>query len=135
MNTNNYCNNFILKFFFPKNLHIFQIIISSKIKLEWFTGLTKCFLSIRIPKILVLASSDRMDKDLTIAQMQGKFKLSVIKNVGHIIHEDDASATFNMIVSFIDTFKIKSNVSEIKPIVGKLGSNTPNMKKFEDYDL
>ena len=97
--------------------------------------MTKCFLSIRIPKILVLASSDRMDKELTIAQMQGKFKLSVIKNVGHIIHEDDAKATFNMIESFIETFKIKSIMSEIKPIVGKLGANTPSFKKFEDYDI
>lgn len=83
---------------------------------------------------MLLASSDRMDKELTIAQMQGKFKLSVIKNVGHIIHEDDAKETFNMIKSFIDTFKITSNVSEIKPIIGKLGTNTPNFKKYEDYE-
>jgi len=76
-----------------------------------------------------------MDKDLTIAQMQGKFKLSVIKNVGHIIHEDDAKETYKIIVSFIDTFKITSNVSEIKPIIGKLGTSTPNLKKYEDYDI
>ena len=67
--------------------------------------------------------------------MQGKFKLSVISNVGHIIHEDDAKATFNIITSFVDTFKITSTVSEIKPIVGKLGTNTPNFKKYEEYDL
>ena len=29
-----------------------------------------------------------MDKELTIAQMQGKFKLVVLENVGHVIHED-----------------------------------------------
>jgi protein phosphatase methylesterase 1 len=84
---------------------------------------------------LLLASSDRMDKELTIAQMQGKFKLSVIKNVGHIIHEDDAKETYNMILSFINTFKITSNVSEIKPIVGKLGTSTPNFKKYEEYEI
>ena len=45
---------------------------------EWFKGLTQCFLNVRLPKQLLLAGSDRMDKDLTIAQMQGKFKLVVL---------------------------------------------------------
>lgn len=54
----------------------------------WFKGLTKCFLDVRVPKQLLLAGSDRMDKELTIAQMQGKFKLVVVDQVGHVIHED-----------------------------------------------
>ena len=33
----------------------------------WFKGLTQCFLNVRVPKQLLLAGSDRMDKDLTIA--------------------------------------------------------------------
>ena len=41
---------------------------------EWFIGLTKAFLSCNIPKTLMLASIERMDKDLTIDQMQGKYK-------------------------------------------------------------
>ena len=36
---------------------------------QWFKGLTQCFLGVRVPKQLLLAGSDRMDKDLTIAQM------------------------------------------------------------------
>lgn len=36
---------------------------------SWFKGLTQCFLNVRVPKQLLLAGSDRMDKDLTIAQM------------------------------------------------------------------
>ncbi len=43
----------------------------------------------KIPKMLLLADSDRMDKELTIAHMQGRFKLMVLENVGHIIHEDE----------------------------------------------
>ena len=74
-----------------------------------------------------------MDKELTIAQMQGKFKLAVINNVGHIIHEDDPKATTGVIESFIVTFKITGKVSEIKPIVGKLGSSTSTFKKYEEY--
>ena len=34
---------------------------------SWFKGLTQCFLDVRVPKQLLLASSDRMDKELTIA--------------------------------------------------------------------
>jgi len=52
---------------------------------EWFTGLTNCFLDLRIPKQLLLAGNDRMDKDLTIAHMQGRFKMVVVDNVGHVI--------------------------------------------------
>ena len=34
---------------------------------SWFKGLTACFLDVRVPKQLLLAGSDRMDKELTIA--------------------------------------------------------------------
>ena len=34
---------------------------------SWFKGLTECFLNVRVPKQLLLAASDRMDKELTIA--------------------------------------------------------------------
>lgn len=34
---------------------------------SWFKGLTQYFLNVRVPKQLLLAGSDRMDKELTIA--------------------------------------------------------------------
>jgi len=37
----------------------------------WFQGLSKKFLSIHAQKLLLLANIDRMDKDLTVGQMQG----------------------------------------------------------------
>lgn len=37
----------------------------------WFNGLSKQFLSTAVPKMLILAGVDRLDKELTIAQMQG----------------------------------------------------------------
>jgi len=101
---------------------------------EWFTGLTKSFLSIKIPKLLLLAASDRMDKDLTIAQMQGKFKLSVVKDVGHIIHEDNPKAAADVIKDFINLFKILPLTSDMKPIVGKLGGTVKKAKKYIEYD-
>lgn len=39
----------------------------------WFKGLTESFLESPLKKQLLLAGSERMDKELTIAQMQGKF--------------------------------------------------------------
>ena len=45
-----------------------------------------------MPKQLLLAASDRMDQELTIAHMQGKFKMVVIDNVGHVIQEDRPEA-------------------------------------------
>jgi len=83
---------------------------------EWFTGLTKCFLSIKIPKILLLASSDRMDKELTIAQMQGKFRLAIINDVGHIIHEDDSKEVAKLIADFILIFKILKKTQQLELI-------------------
>jgi protein phosphatase methylesterase 1 len=56
--------------------------------LGWFTGLSKAFLSAKAAKLLILAGTDRLDKELTIAQMQGKFQLALLPACGHAIHED-----------------------------------------------
>ena len=53
----------------------------------WFTGLSGKFLSARTARLLVLAGAERLDKELMIGQMQGKFQLAVLANVGHILHE------------------------------------------------
>ncbi len=37
----------------------------------WFTGLSKLFLSTAVPKVLLLAGVDRLDKELSIGHMQG----------------------------------------------------------------
>lgn len=55
---------------------------------DWFTGMSTAFLSARGAKLLVLAGTDRLDKDLMIGQMQGKFQLSVIPEAGHFVQED-----------------------------------------------
>ena len=95
---------------------------------EWFIGLTKAFLSCNIPKTLMLAGIERMDKDLTIAQMQGKYKLSILRGVGHIIHEDKPDEVMKVIKDFITTFRITAKEEEMKPIIGKLGNQDPNQK-------
>ena len=70
-----------------KSVYVWRtdLLASKEYWVEWFTGLTNCFLDLRTPKQLLLAGNERMDKDLTIAHMQGKFKMVVVENVGHVI--------------------------------------------------
>ncbi|KAI1300542.1 carboxyl methyl esterase activity protein, partial [Mortierella claussenii] len=67
---------------------------------EWVTGLTQKFLSARAGKLLVLAGTDRLDKDMTIAQMQGKFQLLVFTNSGHNVQEDEPERMARELVAF-----------------------------------
>lgn len=55
---------------------------------EWFNGLTNAFLTSTTKKLLFLAGSERMDKELNIAMMMGKFALKVVADCGHVIQED-----------------------------------------------
>ncbi|KAF9975881.1 Protein with carboxyl methyl esterase activity [Actinomortierella ambigua] len=67
----------------------------------WFTGLTAKFLSIKAAKLLVLAGTDRLDKDMTIAQMQGKFQLLVFPNSGHAVEEDEPGRMAQELLQFL----------------------------------
>jgi len=65
--------------------------------IEWFTNLSSDFLSVEAPKMLMLAGTDRLDKTLTIGQMQGKFQLEVLPQAGHVIQEDVCSVHTNVL--------------------------------------
>ncbi|KZV77251.1 protein phosphatase methylesterase [Peniophora sp. CONT] len=56
---------------------------------SWFRGLSSSFLKSRTARLLVLAGTDRLDKELMIGQMQGKFQMEVVPGTGHMLHEDD----------------------------------------------
>jgi protein phosphatase methylesterase 1 len=68
---------------------------------DWFTGLSNCFLSAPCPKLLLLAGTDRLDKPLTIGQMQGKFQLELLPQAGHVVQEDEPDATAAKLLQFI----------------------------------
>ena len=53
-----------------------------------------------------------MDKDLTIAQMQGKFKLVVLDQVGHVIHEDQPRRVAEVFHEFLAQFKIPAKYAD-----------------------
>ncbi|KAI8927963.1 Alpha/Beta hydrolase protein [Entophlyctis helioformis] len=54
----------------------------------WFQDLSSKFLSARAGRLLILAGADRLDKPLTIGQMQGKFQMIIYPESGHTIQED-----------------------------------------------
>ena len=56
--------------------------------LGWFAGLSALFLSCACPKLLLLASVDRLDREMSVGQMQGRLQVEVVRDVGHQLHED-----------------------------------------------
>ena len=63
-----------------------------------------------------------MDKELTIAHMQGRFKMVVVDNVGHVIQEDRPDAVAQVFLSFLEKFRIQPKVNDqmvITTISGK----------------
>ncbi|KAF3046367.1 Protein with carboxyl methyl esterase activity [Didymella heteroderae] len=68
---------------------------------NWFTGMSAKFLSGKGAKLLLLAGTDRLDKELMIGQMQGKFQLSVFPAAGHFLQEDQPEKTADVIIEFV----------------------------------
>lgn len=67
----------------------------------WFDGLSSLFLSLPCPKMLILANVNRLDKDLMIAQMQGKFQNILIPSAGHTVHEDQPEQTAQAVLDYL----------------------------------
>nr|CAG4650224.1 EOG090X07NZ [Sida crystallina] len=67
----------------------------------WFHGLSSRFLSIPTAKLLLLAGIDRLDKELTVGQMQGKFQMQVLPQCGHAVHEDVPDKVAEVVATFL----------------------------------
>ncbi|EAW08425.1 carboxylesterase-mitochondrial 37S ribosomal protein YmS2 [Aspergillus clavatus NRRL 1] len=67
---------------------------------DWFVGLSRKFLEARGGKLLLLAGTDRLDKELMIGQMQGKYQLQVLPGAGHFVQEDEPTKTAQILVDF-----------------------------------
>lgn len=67
----------------------------------WFENLSDKFLEIPIPKLLILAGIDNLDKTLQIGQMQGKFQLQVLARTGHAVHEDQPAQVAETLASYL----------------------------------
>ena len=68
---------------------------------SWFEGLSSKFLSVSASKLLVLAGVDRLDRDLTVGQMQGKFQMQILPQAGHAVHEDVPDKVSDVLSTFL----------------------------------
>jgi pimeloyl-ACP methyl ester carboxylesterase len=70
---------------------------------EWFAGLNNALLGLKIPKLLIVANTDRLDdSELMIAQMQGKIRVECVgRGVGHSLQEDKPIEAMKFLVSFV----------------------------------
>lgn len=107
---------------------------SEKNWIGWFKGLTKDFLSSQYSKILFLAQKERMDTELTIAQMQGKFFLSCFAgDVGHCMMEDDPKETAYNCHLVLKRFKLPMSMEDVKRQkevgIGFFNNNVKNYSK------
>jgi len=66
----------------------------------WFRGLSERFLSAPTSKLLLLAGVDRLDRELTVGQMQGKFQMQVLPQAGHAVHEDLPDRVADVVAAF-----------------------------------
>ncbi|WWC71875.1 uncharacterized protein I206_105834 [Kwoniella pini CBS 10737] len=90
---------------------------------EWYKGLSRRFLEAKCARLLVLAGQERLDKELMVGQMQGKFQLEVMPDTGHYLHEDNPSSLASTIIQF---WKRNTRVLILPPKIGQPG--VPGLK-------
>ncbi|XP_033332597.1 protein phosphatase methylesterase 1 [Megalopta genalis] len=78
----------------------------------WFKGLSTAFLNVPVPKVLLLAGVDRLDRELTVGQMQGKFQMQVLPACGHAVHEDVPDKVAEAIATFMVRHKFTEPASD-----------------------
>ncbi|XP_008795303.1 probable protein phosphatase methylesterase 1 [Phoenix dactylifera] len=83
----------------------------------WYEGLSEKFLSCSVPKLLLLAGTDRLDRLLTIGQMQGKFQMVVVRHTGHAIQEDVPEEFASLVLNFISRNRIGPHGVEIPALI------------------
>ncbi|KAF5188476.1 phosphatase methylesterase [Thalictrum thalictroides] len=92
----------------------------------WYEGLSDIFLSCPVPKLLLLAGTDRLDRSLTIGQMQGKFQMVVVRHTGHAIQEDVPDEFASLVLNFIARNRIGPNGVEIPGLGWKKQKQPPD---------
>lgn len=80
----------------------------------WFEGLSQKFLSCPAPKMLILAGPDRLDKDLTIGQMQGKFQMNLLPQCGHAVHEDLPDKVADILANFMLRHRVTEALADFQ---------------------
>jgi protein phosphatase methylesterase 1 len=85
---------------------------------EWFRGMDKKFLETSCgPKLVLVTDPSNLDKEMTIAQMQGKFQIQMLPQSGHAVHEDQPVQIATKITDYLKRFRIA------EPVAGGFGSD------------
>ncbi|WVF73184.1 hypothetical protein IAT40_008003 [Kwoniella sp. CBS 6097] len=90
---------------------------------EWYRGLSARFIAAKCARLLVLAGQERLDKELMVGQMQGKFQLEVMQDTGHYLHEDNPSSLASTLVQF---WRRNTRTLVLPPKIGQPG--VPGLK-------
>ncbi|KAI9622997.1 hypothetical protein KEM48_009612 [Puccinia striiformis f. sp. tritici PST-130] len=91
----------------------------------WYRGLSQKFLCQKTARLLVLAGTDRLDKELMIGQMQGKYQLVVLANVVIVYTKMTQSNLLKLLINFAD----RNDHSSSDQILARLGKK-PLQKIF-----
>ena len=98
---------------------------------DWFKGLSGMFLNVNVPKLLLLAGVDRLDRELMVGQMQGKFQMQVLPQCGHAVHEDSPNEVANALSNFVIRNKITESIFYSDTcrhsLIMKLSNNAPEI--------
>ncbi|XP_053632083.1 protein phosphatase methylesterase 1 isoform X1 [Cherax quadricarinatus] len=78
----------------------------------WFQGLSAKFLACSPAKMLLLAGIDRLDTDLTVGQMQGKFQMQVLPQCGHAVQEDTPDRVAEVLATFLVRHRLTTNKAD-----------------------
>lgn len=87
---------------------------------NWFVGLSEKFLQVPAARLLVLAGTDRLDKELMIGQMQGKYQLVVFQDAGHFVQEDVPQKLAHLLHDF---WERNNKTNTIVPVFGSFRKN------------
>ncbi|XP_026477421.1 protein phosphatase methylesterase 1-like [Ctenocephalides felis] len=80
----------------------------------WFKGLSNMFLEVPVPKLLLLASIDGLDRTLTVGQMQGKFQMRVLPRCGHAVQEDRPHEVAEIVSEFLVRHKFAKLKTDVQ---------------------
>ena len=78
---------------------------------SWFKGMDKKFLSAKCgPKVVLVADPNNLDKEMTIAQMQGKFQIQMLPSSGHAVHEDCSKEIAGKFAAYLKRFRVAEGI-------------------------
>lgn len=80
----------------------------------WFSGLSTKFLNLAVPRLLLLAGIDRLDKELTVGQIQGRFQMQVLPQCGHTVQEDLPDRVAEIIATFLVRHKLATTAGSFE---------------------